>query len=124
MEVVEAAAKNLFEGLHRQAQRTHAGVAISTAAILDRQLELALKRAMRPMSNTLYRRLFVDSIGPLYGFSNKIVMAHSLGIVSKDVYAELEKIKKIRNKFAHSSGFLHFGSEKIAPLPAELKHPL
>lgn len=66
MEVVEAAAKNLFEGLHRQAQTTHAGVAISTAGILDRQLELALKRAMRPMSNTLYRRLFVDSIRPLY----------------------------------------------------------
>jgi DNA-binding MltR family transcriptional regulator len=123
MDVVEAAAKNLFEGLQRQAKRTHVGVAIFTAAILDHLMELALKRAMRPMSNALSQRLFDESVGPLNSFASKIVMAYALGIVSKEEYAKLEKIRKIRNVFAHSSELLDFGSKKIAPLLAALNRP-
>ena len=123
MDVVEAAAKNLFEGLQRQAKRTHVGVAIFTAAVLYRLMEHALKQAMRPMSVKIYERLFVDSVGPLNSFASKIVMAYALGIISKDDYTELGKIKKIRNKFAHSSELLHFDSEKITPLLARLKRP-
>jgi len=50
-------------------------------------------------------------------------MARALGIISKDVYYELEKIRKIRNAFAHSPLLLHLGSAPIAPLFASLKRP-
>jgi DNA-binding MltR family transcriptional regulator len=114
--------KDLFDKIHFQTQRTHAGVAIATAAILDNHLELALKAAMLPMSKRAYSELF-DSFRPLSTFSAKIRMAYALRIVSKEVHGELEKIRKIRNVFAHSSNLLHFGSPEVAPLFATLKHP-
>jgi DNA-binding MltR family transcriptional regulator len=101
---------------------THSGIVIAAAAILDNQLERALKRAMRPLSNNMYERLF-DSSRPLNSFSSKIIMAHALGIISVDLYEELEKIRHIRNQFAHSSGFLHFGSPEIEPMFLTLKRP-
>jgi len=101
---------------------THAGVVIATAAILDAELERALKRAMLPMSNKMYGRLFA-SFRPLNSFSSKIVMAYALGVITKEVYGELEKIRALRNAFAHSSSLLHFESSEIAPLFAALKHP-
>ena len=60
---------------------------------------------------------------PLNDFSSKITMAYALKIISKDVYDELEKIRAIRNAFAHSAELLHFDSERIAPLFASLKRP-
>jgi hypothetical protein len=50
-------------------------------------------------------------------------MAYALRIVSKEVHGELEKMRKIRNIFAHSSRLLHFGSAEVAPLFATLKRP-
>jgi DNA-binding MltR family transcriptional regulator len=101
---------------------THSGIVIATAAILDNQLERALKRAMRPLSNNMYERLF-DSFRPLSSFSSKIVMAYALGIISADLYEELEKIRQIRNQFAHSSGVLHLGSPEIESMFLTLKRP-
>jgi DNA-binding MltR family transcriptional regulator len=112
----------LFDAIQHQSRMTHSGVAIATTAILDSGLELALKRAMRPLSAKLYKCLF-EPFRPLSTFSSKIVMAYALGIISKDTFEELEKIRQIRNAFAHSSVVLHFGSDPIAPIFASLKRP-
>ena len=122
MSDVTDAIKDLFGKIHSQSQRTHAGVVIATAAILDSQLEDALKRAMRPMSKGRYKTLF-DPFRPLGDFAGKIAMAYALGIVSEEVFRELEKIRKIRNLFAHSTEHLHLGSVEVAPLFATLKRP-
>ncbi len=118
---IAAAAKNIVDGIHRQGQMTHAGVAITAVAILDVQLERCLKRAMRP-SKSMYEQFF-ESFRPLNTFFSKIAMAYALRIITKDGYDELEKIRKIRNAFAHSSDLLHFESDSIAPLLAKLKRP-
>jgi hypothetical protein len=73
---IDEALKNFVEAVRFQSQRTHAGVAIAAAAILDSQLEQAIKRALRPMPQKLYDRLF-DSFQPLGSFSSKIIMACS-----------------------------------------------
>jgi len=114
--------RNLFEGIEHTNRMTHSGIVIAIAAILDNQLERALKRAMRPLSNTMYDRLF-GSFRPLSSFSSKIVMAYALGIIPLELYEELEKIRHIRNEFAHSSGVLHFGSPEIEPMFLRLKRP-
>jgi DNA-binding MltR family transcriptional regulator len=119
---IDTAIKTLAEGMRHLNRMTHSGIVIAAAAILDNQLERALKRAMRPLSNNMYERLF-DSSRPLNSFSSKIIMAHALGIISVDLYEELEKIRHIRNQFAHSSGFLHFGSPEIEPMFLTLKRP-
>jgi DNA-binding MltR family transcriptional regulator len=117
---IDTAIKTLVEGILHQNRMTHSGIVIAAAAILDNQLERALKRAMRPLSNNMYERLF-DSFRPLNSFSSKIVMAYALGIISVDLYEELEKIRHIRNQFAHSSGILHFGSPEVEPMFLALK---
>jgi len=43
-------------------------------------------------------------------------MAHALRVVDDGMYRELEAIKKVRNKFAHATKLVTFGSEKIAPV--------
>jgi DNA-binding MltR family transcriptional regulator len=112
--------KNLFESIRHQARRTHSGIVLTTVAVLDNQLELALKKTMRPLSKKLYEQLF-GPFRPLSTFSSKIVMARALGIITTDIYTELEKIRRIRNEFAHSSKLLNFESDEIAPKLLALK---
>ena len=50
-------------------------------------------------------------------------MARALGIVTSKIYDELEKIRSIRNCFAHSSKILTFESEEVAPKLSALKKP-
>jgi len=114
--------RNLFEGIRHQERMTHSSVVIAIAAILDNQLEHALKHAMRSLSNNMYERLF-DPFRPLGDFAGKIVMAYALGIISTDDFDELEKVRNIRNRFAHSSGVLHLGSPEIEPIFLTLKRP-
>ena len=114
------AVKKLYEGMRHSSRMTHSSVVLATTAVLDNQLESALKAAMQPQSETLYKRLFV-SFGPLGSFANKIIVARALGVITDDIYGELEKIRDIRNVFAHSSKILNFESEEIAPKFGVLK---
>lgn len=115
------AVRNLFEGIRHQSRMTHSGIVLASAAILDNGLERALKRAMIPLPQKLYERLFESSHGPLREFASKILMARALDIITIDIYHELEKIRHIRNDFAHSSKVLTFESEEIAPKLLALK---
>jgi DNA-binding MltR family transcriptional regulator len=101
-------------------QRTHSTTVIASAAIMDTQLEKCLKKAMRPMSKKMYEQIF-EPMRPLGSFASKITMAYALRVIEKEVYAQLELMRKIRNAFAHSTGSLHFGSPEIAPLLERLK---
>ena len=101
---------------------SHAALVLSLTAILDGQLERCLKRAMRPMPNKLYADIF-DPMRPLGSFASKVVMAYALGVVTRDTYLELEKVRAIRNAFAHSTALLHLDSDSIAPLFTKLRRP-
>jgi hypothetical protein len=105
------AVRNFHEAVRRQDRRTHTGVVLTTVAILDNQLERALKKAMKPLSKRLYGELF-ETFKPLGSFFGKIIMARALGIITIDIYTELEKIRSIRNAFAHSSKLLDFGRRR------------
>ena len=111
--------RSAFEAVR---QRTHSGLVIAVAAILDSQLERCLKQAMQPLSKKMYAELF-DPMRALGSFASKITMAYALGIIARDVYVQLEKVRKLRNAFAHSSDLLHFRSPSIAPLIDRLKQP-
>jgi DNA-binding MltR family transcriptional regulator len=119
---IDKAVGDLAWGLVHQRRMTHSGIVIAAAAILDEHLGHALKRAMQPLSTRMYERLF-DSLGPLSTFSNKIAMARALDIVSAHTFQELEKIRKLRNAFAHSSELLNFSSPQIVPLLRALRVP-
>lgn len=77
-----------------------AGV-ICGAAMLDLQLETILRRFLLPAkSNSEDERLF-GANSPLATFSGKTTMAYRLGLIPPDVADMLDRIRKIRNDFAH-----------------------
>ena len=117
---ISTSVKNLIETIRHQTRMTHSGIVLASTAILDSRLERVLKTTMKPLPKKMYKRLF-GSFGPLSTFSSKIVMARAIGIITIDIYEELEKIRHIRNEFAHSSKILDFESQEIAPKLLALK---
>ncbi|MBB2818392.1 UNVERIFIED_ORG: DNA-binding MltR family transcriptional regulator [Rhizobium esperanzae] len=51
---------------------------------------------------------------PLGTFSARIKMAYSLGLVTKGQYADLDRLRRIRNDFAHTWEPISFSDQKIA----------
>lgn len=119
---LQAQVVGILDGVHAIGKMTHASVAISGAAILDATLERCLKRTMREMTRKMYDDLF-DPMRSLGSFASKIALAYALEVIDLDTYHEMEKVRKIRNEFAHSTTNLHFNSDEIAPLYAALKRP-
>jgi DNA-binding MltR family transcriptional regulator len=104
--------RDIIENIRATGRRTHSGVVMVSVSIIEEKLALALKAMMISLSNDRYKKLF-ENYGPLNTFAAKIDMAHALGIIPLDMYEELHKIKKLRNKFAHSTDILNFESEEV-----------
>ena len=83
--------------------------AIVGAALLDHLLEQVLRHHMiaKPEES-----LF-GAYGPLSSFSAKIDIAKSLGILTAGEAADLHRVRKIRNAFAHSLEELSFRDQSI-----------
>jgi DNA-binding MltR family transcriptional regulator len=54
--------------------------------------------------------------GPLSTFSAKAKMAYAMGLISRDVYMDIERIRDLRNAFAHSIDFADFLDPKVADM--------
>jgi hypothetical protein len=94
-------------------QHTEAGNALVVAGIVEDWLEKLLLAKGRTISNKTAKRIF-EGMGPLSSFSGKIDVAYLFELIDKDVARDLRVIKDIRNKFAHTTQFVHFQSEHIA----------
>jgi hypothetical protein len=98
----------------------HGAVAITGATQMDLELERCLKVSFRPLDKEITSRLF-GTYGPLGTFAARMDVSLAMGIIERDVYDELRRIKKIRNTFAHSKVLLSFDSDSIAKLVDELR---
>jgi hypothetical protein len=67
-------------------------------------------------------RLF-GSYGPVATFAAKIDMAYALGITMEAIHVELNKIRKIRNVFAHTRGPVSLDTEPIKSIFYKLARP-
>ena len=105
----------LFASIRALKERSHAGVAIVGAALVEEEVLRALITKMRALSRTMHKRLF-DGYGPLSSFSGKIDVAYALGIVTKETYEDLTIIRRVRNQFAHSRVLVDFSSIEIRAL--------
>ncbi len=114
-------AGEIVSGLKRVLSRTHAGVALAGAAIIEQGLERVLLSRMRKLNRAKRDRLF-EGYGPLSTFSAKIDVAFALGLIDPGIYDRLTVVRKVRNKFAHSVSTLGFDSPEIAALLLNL-HP-
>ena len=67
------------------------------------------------------KRLLDEFNGPLGNFSSRVIAAHALGLISKEEYADLNVVRKIRNKFAHDHR-ASFSDQDIAQMCKGLNH--
>lgn len=113
-------ASKLFETLSKESDR---GLVLVSAAYLDETLEDLLRSVFsirRTKSKSLINPLF-DGYGPLGTFSAKTRIAHSLDLISKWMYSDIEIVRRMRNVFAHGIDSVSFDDPEISKLTERLK---
>lgn len=73
--------------------------AILGGAILEELLNRLLSKKL--VQSAIFNDAIDNSNGSLSTFSNKIQISYLIGAISKRMYDDLNKIRKIRNMFAH-----------------------
>ena len=109
-----------FEILSKESDR---GLVLVSASFLEEYLESLLNARfsiLQTKSNSLINPLF-DTFGPLSGFSAKIKICFAIDLISEWLYRDLEIIRKLRNKFAHSVGFARFDLKEVVHLTEKLE---
>src|SRR5437762_3580943 len=97
----------LGKALERFTKQGDRGTALIAAAWLDDSLELRIRAAFRPNKGT------ADELfdGPLATFAARIKFAYLMGLIEPFARSDLDRIRRIRNEFAHSRTELFFRSQ-------------
>ena len=122
MSKLDDSLNSLAVGIRKVFKQTHAGVALSGAALVDQALEVTLVGRMPQLNRAMHDKLF-QGYGPLSSFSAKIDVAFALALLDKRTHAKLSIVRKIRNEFAHSSEPLSFESPVIMSLLSLARNP-
>lgn len=97
--------KNFRHSLSEESDR---GCALMAAAFIEEKLG-ELLHAFCVDNKKIYERLFENN-GALATFSSKIDLALLLGLIPKNIFDDLQLLRKIRNDFAHNASFITFES--------------
>lgn len=108
-ELSEQGVLAVADGLRGYDDRT---VALVIGAWLDDCVDVVL-RAHLLKQGDLQERLLRTS-GPLGSGFAQVTLARLLGLISQDLYGDLERIREARNKFAHFRDALSFRHPEIA----------
>ena len=77
-------------------------LAIASGALVELTLQTALLAMFVPLSTTKRGRLFEDAHnGPLSTLSSKNRIAHAIGLYGQSTFNDVDKLRAIRNLFAH-----------------------
>lgn len=96
-----------------------AGRVLLVTARLDQLTERVVASNMPGLDKKTQAALF-GGMGPLHSFSARIHIAKAMGIISAHDAAELHKLRKLRNEFAHSGIPLDWSDSKVRSLVAGL----
>ena len=83
-----------------------------TPGLVEDEFEKLLLTAGRELADK-HAKEISGAMGPLHGFSAKIEIAYMFEVIDKSVRDDLQIIKSIRNKFAHTTRFVFFESPHI-----------
>lgn len=110
--------EEIFDGINllTRSLRDHddRGLVLSLAAFAEEALGELLKAFMTPSEATT--QLIEGFNAPLGTFSSRIKAAYAIGLITKDQFLDLERLRKIRNEFAHSWKPVDLSKQKIAAL--------
>lgn len=93
---------------------TDRGAVLVIAAFLDDLLRLLLKRHFNNDDKVVNELL--SKSGPLGTFASRIKLAYCLDLIRRELYADLQTVRKIRNEFAHTHEPANFGADRIRDL--------
>jgi len=103
-------------------QESDRGMTLVCTEVLNLELERLLKNKFALQEATKVKK-FIEPMfrvgGSLASFSSRIVFAYALGYITEPLFMELERVRSIRNKFAHSSSSLRLNSPPIASIVAQ-----
>jgi hypothetical protein len=119
---LDDAFSKLSESLIRAERQSHASVVLRLVAAIEYDLERCLLRKFRSLNVRMRHRLF-GVYGPLSSFAAKIDLAYALGITTDAVNVDLNKIRKIRNLFAHAKAPMSLDTEPIKTIFYKLTRP-
>jgi len=114
-EVIDA-----FNELDSADNRTAAIVGL---ALLENNLVLAILSRLREMTDAEQKDVFDDPLAPLSRFSAKIHLAWALNLFDEKVRSDLQKLNRIRNRFAHYLEVRDFDHSEVANLCDQLLCP-
>lgn len=89
------------------------GVALIGAEILNLLIEGLLKKKFLDDPNSI-KKLTNGQGAPLSSLYSKTLLAYGMGLISNDEYNDLQIIRNVRNKFAHSFTELVFSNKRIS----------
>jgi hypothetical protein len=87
---------NSIDELHARA------AALILSAFIDNWLEKAISLSFVPLGSSHFNRIFRNPRAPLSDLSSKIMLAFALGILNQEQRSQADRIRSIRNTFAHS----------------------
>ncbi|WP_108519985.1 hypothetical protein [Bradyrhizobium algeriense] len=92
-----------------------ASSAIRYTSLLEEHLRIALCSKMPNMDRKMEGILF-EGYGPLSTLRSKIDIALALDVLTEALHRDAQTVRKIRNKFAHSSKNLGLSSDTLVQL--------
>ncbi len=102
----------------REMSESDRGVAVAGVAFLEVNLGFLIKAHFESsiQNSAIGRRTAEARLKRVHGLYNRIRLAHELGLISCAKQEQLERIRAIRNQFAHDINVASFGHEKIIAL--------
>jgi DNA-binding MltR family transcriptional regulator len=108
--------------LHEINSGTDRVVAIVYSALVDDAIRGVVRARMQHLTPTEEAKLF-EGTGPLSTFSARTMIAYAMSIIDKDERDDLDRIREIRNAFAHDFVSLSFEQKEVADVCRLLKAP-
>ena len=96
------------------------GVAMVGAAILSDLLGEILKTLFRDRKEVAAQLVDDPDSGSLAAFYARIKLVYCLGLVPTRVYEDLNRVRRVRNHFAHTSSAASFEADPVRSLCLEL----
>lgn len=99
-------AKKLLGIMAELSGQTDRGAAIVGATIVQEELKSLILSNL--LTNSKVKGMF-EPDGALGAFSSQIKLAYAMRLIDHELYVDLDRIREIRNKFAH---FVHYAEKK------------
>lgn len=110
---------SLEKTLEKESDR---GIILICASTLDSMLRDLIEKYLNQNKNRKKEiaKLF-EYPNPLNTFASKIQMSYCMGLIKKEIYEDLERVRKIRNELAHGYDFKDFSSHEIASIVLDME---